>query len=256
MRRRPVADRPHLVALAGGEIVEDLSGVPREALEARVLRAEALNATLVRDIRLAEDEHATDRARIAGLKGQISKWNRAATPDDLVEPILWRWKAACRSENSTVEVTVEGKRADLVRKTIKRRITQDQDPGLANPDKDKRQAAVETAQQRAVDAINEAIDGAIAFPYREKYGRRFSEPGPGRYRADDLLVILKDEVSLQMFRDLHEGDARRLAYAHDLKRRMDTQPNLVPLLATFSPEWPELLCRAIRYAQRTVRGNL
>lgn len=251
-----MAERPPLRVIGGGEAVEDLSGIPRDVLEARVHRLEALNASLTRTLREAEDEHATDRARISGLKGQISKWNRQATPDDLVEPILWHWKHVCRGPSSRVEITVEGKRADVVRKTIARLVKGDQDPELANPDKEKRQEALETAQQRAADAINEGIAGAVAFPYREKYGRRFAEPGPGRYKANDLTDILATEKSLEMFRDLHEGDARRLAYAHDLKRRMDTQPNLVPLLATFSPEWPELLCRAIRYAQRTVSEGL
>lgn len=245
-----MADRPPLRVLEGGEAVEDLSGIPRDVLEARVHRLEALNASLTRTLREAEDEHATDRARISGLKGQISKWNRQATPDDLVEPILWHWKHACRGPNSRVEITVEGKRADVVRKTIARLVKGDRDPELANPDKEKRQEALETAQQRAATAINEGIAGAVAFPYREKYGRRFAEPGPGRYKANDLTDILATEKSLEMFRDLHEGDARRLAYAHDLKRRMQEQPRLRLVFASLNPEYPELLARAIRYCQR------
>jgi hypothetical protein len=244
-----VGDVAKLRVIEGGEVVEDLSAIPRDVLEARLLRIESQNAHLTRELRLAEDEHATDRARIAGLKGQISKWNRQATPDDLVEPILQRWKQACRGPRSSCEIPLDGKRADLVRKTIKRLADADPDPELANPDKDKRAAAVQTAQQRASAAVLEAIEGAAAFPYREKYGKRWPEGGKGRYKANDIPDILKDELTLEKFRHLHDGDEKRRAYAHDLKRRIDTSPQFKLWLASLDPQYGELIARAVRWCQ-------
>jgi hypothetical protein len=52
-----------------------------------------------------------------------------------------------------------------------------------------------------------------------------------------------------MFERLHDGDAVRLAYAHELHGRLLAQPMLRQTLASLDPAHGELLARAIRWAQ-------
>ena len=54
-----------------------------------------------------------------------------------------------------------------------------------------------------------------------------------------------DEEKLESFAKLHEGVAKRRAYAHDLKRRIDTSPQFKLWMASLDPAYGELIARAV-----------
>lgn len=236
-----------------GEVADGLDDLPAVVLANRVRTLRGQVEGLTRDLALAEEGMRELRASRSAYKALLTKMARAEPEAETIERCLAHWKNACRSPRSTVEIPLDGKRAAFVRKTLKRLIENDQDPALANPDKDERAKALQDATQRAEAAIHEAIEAAARFPYREKYGQRHTEPGPGRYKQNDIPDILKDEITLAKFRALHDGDEKRRAYAHDLYRRMQTQPQLRAILASFDPDYGELLARAVRWCQAQER---
>lgn len=185
----------------------------------------------------------------AALQGRLTRLLRDDPDAELVTSLLVYWRNRCRGPLSRVEIPVDGRRGDAVRRTLKRLVDADEDPQLANPDKTAHKAAVESATERAAAKIREAIDGCAAFPYAGAYGKRFAEPGPRLERKDEIVYVLRDEIVFERFRGLHDGDARRKAYAADLYRRLTTQPNLRLVLASFDPEMGEVLARAIRWVQ-------
>jgi hypothetical protein len=245
-----VAERPTFQVLEGGEVDDGLEALTHEKLVERARRAIALNAGLTRDLEAAEADMRTLRASRNAYKGQVT---RLMTPKaggvELVESLLSYWRSRCHGPNSTVEIPVDGKRGDAVRATLKRLVEADKAPDLASPDKDKRAAALATAEQRAAEKIRQAIDGAARFPYREKYGNRHPEKRPGTHKSVDLTSILKDEVSLGKFVALVETDERRLAYKAQLYRELTTRPGMLALFASLDPSHGEIICAAVRWSQ-------
>jgi hypothetical protein len=172
----------------------------------------------------------------AALKGQLTKLRKVDPQAETIEGLLVYWRNRLRGPASTVDISLDGKRADKVRKAIARCVEADQceegDP-----------------VERAAERIRTAIDGCAMFPFEGAYGRRFSEQVKGSIRKDDLAYVLRDGPKQEQFEALREADEKRIAYARDLHRRLLEQPNLKALLATFDPEMCEILCRAIRWAQ-------
>jgi hypothetical protein len=244
-------DPPALRVIPGGtgEIDDGLDRLPAPVLAEQLRAAKAAHAGLKRDLILAEENLCEMRASRAALKAQLTKLRRAGTPDEHVESLLVYWRNTCRGPESGVEIPLDGKRADLVRKTLKRIVDNDPDPELANPDKDAQALAVASAMERAAGRIRNAIDGCARFPFEGAYARRYGEMVPGSKRKDDIVYILRDEIKLEAFEHLHEGDEGRRAYAQDLWHRMRTQPQFRLVLASLNPEHGELLARAIRHVQ-------
>lgn len=245
---------PHgLRVLEGGEVDDGLAALARDKLVEKARHYKALSEGLTNDLHAAEKDMRSLRASRDAYKGQVT---RLMTPQaggvQLVESLLSYWRTKCHGPRSRVEIPVDGKRGDLVRATIKRLVEADKerDPDLSSPDKDKRAAALASAEERAADRIRAGIDGAARFPFREKYGKRFAEPGPGLTRSVDLIDILKDEVTLGKFVALVDTDECRLAYRAELHHRLTTRPMELQLLASYDPEYPEILCKAIRWCQQ------
>lgn len=185
----------------------------------------------------------------AALKAQLTKLTKVDPQAPVIEGLLVYWRNTLRGPESRVEIPLDGKRADVVRKTIKRLIEADEDPELASPDKKARAEAVANATDRAAERIRTAIDGCAKAPFEGSYGKRYPEPGPGIARKDDIVYILRDEIKLEKFAKLREGDEKRIAYAHDLHDRLKRSRPLREVLASMNPEYPEILARAIRWCQ-------
>lgn len=202
------------------------------------------------DYALLEEENRRLRRQLAAYKGQLARLAKTDPSAETVERLLVYWRNNLHGpDNTRVDISIDGKRGDVVRRTLKRLVENDPDPELANPDKAAHASALQAATERAEERIRNAIDGAKMFPYEGKYASRFSEAGPGRKRKADLLYILRDGPKMEAFEDLHEGDARRIAYAHDLHRRLTTQPGLREVFASLDPECGEILARAVRWVQ-------
>jgi hypothetical protein len=226
-----VAEAPKLRVISGeGEVVQDDGSL------------------LPADYALIDAECRRLRRQVSALRGQISRLQRVDPQAELIERILVAWRDRCHGPTSRVEVAIDGKRADIVRKTLRRLIENDPDPELANPSKVAHEDATQRAEARAVERIMAAIDGAAKFPYEGAYGRRFSEATPGAKKKCEITYLLRDEVKLEQFVALVEADERRLAYAADIWRMVQTQPNLRLILKQFGPEpQGELVARLIRW---------
>lgn len=242
---------PDLRVIQGtGEVPDELDGLPASVLANRVRTLRAQVEGLSRDLRAAEEDMRVLRAQRNAYKGLLTKMQRVDPQAETIENVLAYWRATCCGPRSRVEIPLDGKRADVVRKTIRRLVENDPDPELASANTDVQSAALTSATERAVARIKSAIDGAARFPFEGRYAKRFAEPVQGAKRKVEITYVLRDEVKLESFERLHEVDARRLAYRADLKRRLDTQPNLRAILASFDPDYGEILARAIRWCQQ------
>lgn len=244
----------HLRALAGtGEVDDGLSDLTHAVLVERARHYMNLCEGLTRDLQATEKDMRSLRASRDAYKGQVTRLMTPRAGVELVDSLLVYWKVRCHGPDARVGIATDGKRGDVVRATLKRLVDNDKDPGLASTDKAEHAKALECAEQRAADRIRSAVDGAAALPFRNKYGKRFPEPGPGLRRAVDLVYVLRDEPTMEMFEALHDGDERRLAYRAELHRRLTTRPMELQLLASYDPAYSEVLCRAIRWAQAQVQ---
>jgi hypothetical protein len=200
------------------------------------------------DYQLLIEQNAKHLRTIAALKGQLSRLAKVDPQAATVERILVAWRNRCYGPTSRIDVSVDGKRGDVVRKTLRRLIEADDEPELADPDKAKHAEAMALAEGRAVERIMAAIDGASKFPFEGAYGRRFAEAGPGLKKKVDIAYVLRDGPKMEQFEDLVEADARRIAYAAELWRMVQSQPNLRLVLASFGPEpCGEILARLVRW---------
>lgn len=207
-------------------------------------------AVLPRDYALLEEEVRRQRRVIAGYKAQIAKLQREDPQAPVIEGVLAYWKRACHGAGSRVEIPLDGKRADVVRKTVKRLVDNDPDPELANPDKTAQGEAVNAAVERAVERIKLAIDGAARMPFEGSYGARFAEAGKGRKRKVDIVYVCRDEIKLEQFVALVDAEPKRLAYRATLAERLQSEPNLKLVLASLFMDGEchgEILARAVRY---------
>jgi hypothetical protein len=238
-----------LRVLPGGEVDDGLERLSHAELVAKLRRAIPAYEGLKRDLQLAEEGMRELRARNAGLKGRITKLMREDPQAETIESLLAYWRNRCRGPQSNVDISVDGKRGEVVRKTLKRLVDADPDPLLASPDKEQRAQALQNATDRACERIRSAIDGCALFPFEGAYGRRYPEQVPGSRRKDDLILILRDGPKMEQFEALRDDDEKRRAYAWDLKRRIDTQRNFRAVLQSLDPEYGEVLARAIRWVQ-------
>lgn len=224
-----------------------------EAPKLRVITGDgeiALGDVVPDDYALLEEANRKLRREVAAYKSQLSRLRKVDPQAEVIERLLVTWRNTLRGPTSRVEIPVDGKRAEAVRRTLRRLIENDEDPELAHPDKAKHAEAVENATQRAEARIMEAIEGLARFPFEGAYGRRFAEAGPGLKRKDEILYALRDEVKMEQFVNLsHEAEDRHAAYRVDLWRRLQDQPNLRLVLASLGPvPQGEVLARAIRWA--------
>jgi hypothetical protein len=186
------------------------------------------------DIALLVEQNAKHLRTIAALKGQLTKLYRVDPQAETIMGLLVYWRNVCRGPLSKVDISLDGKRAEVVRKTLRRLGEIDDFDGPEH--------------------IRCAIDGCARFPYEGRYGMRFAEPAKGLKRKDELTYILRDEIKLEQFANLAEGDARRLAYAHDLYIRLKGQPNLRLVFASLDPSMAEIHARAIKWCQAQERA--
>lgn len=186
---------------------------------------------------------------IAGLKGQISRMTKVDPLAETIEAALIYWKVRCHGPHSRVQIPLDGARAAAVKKTLARLIEADEDPLLASTDKAERATALESATDRALDRIKQAVDGAARKPFEGKYAKRYAEQLPGTKRKVDLVYILRDEVKMEQFVSIVETDERRLAYKAQLYRELTTRPGMLALFASLQPEHSEIICASIRWAQ-------
>lgn len=200
------------------------------------------------DYALLEEANRKLRRELAAAKGQLSRLAKVDPQAATVERILAAWKAKLYGPASRIETPIDGKRADSVRRTLRRLIENDEDPELASADKEAHAEAAARAEARAVERIMAAIDGAARFPFEGAYGRRFAEAGPGLKKKVDIVYVLRDEIKMEQFVDLVEVDERRIAYQAELWRMLQAQPNLRLVLATLGPEpQGEIIARAVRW---------
>jgi hypothetical protein len=245
-----MADPPALRVLNGtGELHDGLEDLTHDVLVGKVRSLTLSRDSLAADLIRAENDLRDKRAQMGGLKARITIQNRVDGLDDVIEGLLIYWRNTLRGPDSKVCVDVDSKRGESVRKRLKALIQADDDPGLANPDKDQRADAVEMAAERAAVRIRAAIDGCARAPFMGAYGKRYAEPGQGRTRKDDLhLHILKDEVSMERFEAIVESEPRRLAYRAELADRLKREPNLRLVLASLGPFVDgEILARCVRW---------
>jgi hypothetical protein len=186
---------------------------------------------------------------IAGLKGQISRMTKVDPLAETIEAALIYWKLRCHGPNSRVQIPLDGARAAVVKKTLARLVEADDDPPLASTDKAERAVALESATDRALDRIKQAVDGAARKPFEGAYGKRFPEQLPGTRRKVDLVYILRDEVKMEQFVSIVETDELRQAYRAELYRQLTTRPGMLALFASLQPEHSEIICASIRWAQ-------
>jgi hypothetical protein len=199
------------------------------------------------DYALLEEANRKLRREVAAYKAQLSRLRKVDPQAATVEKILVTWRNRCYGPTSRVETPLDGKRADAVRRTLKRLIDADEDPMLADSNYAGDEART-AAEGRAVERIMAAIDGASRFPFEGAYGRRFAEAGPGLKKKVDIVYILRDEIKTEQFVELVEADERRIAYAAELWRMVQSQPNLKLVLASFGPEpHGEILARLVRW---------
>lgn len=199
------------------------------------------------DYALLEEANRKLRREVAAFKGQLSRLRKVDPQAATVEKILSHWRNKLRGPTSRVQLPLDGKRADAVRKCLRQLVENDEDPDLANPDKEQHAEAMQRAEARAVERILAAIDGCARFPF-ESYGEHYGEPAPGRKRRDELTYILASEIRMEKLAALVESDERRIAYAAEIWRMVQTQPNLRLVLAQFGPEpQGELLARLVRW---------
>lgn len=247
-------DRSTFRVLEGGELDDGLSALSHETLVEKARRAIALNEGLTRDLESIEKDLRSVRASRDAYKGQVT---RLMTPKaggvELVEDLLSYWLVRCHGPKSNVEIPLDGKRADAVRATIRRLVQADKSADLASDDKQKRADALADAEQRAAERIRTAIDGAAAFPFEGKYAKRYAEQVPGSKRKVDPVYVLRDEVKMEQFIRLREGDEQRLAYRAELHHRLTTRPNELLWFASLNPDYGELIARAVRWAQTQVQ---
>jgi len=200
------------------------------------------------DYALLEEANRKLRREVAAYKGQLSRLRKVDPQAATIERILTHWRDRCYGPTSRVETAIDGKRADVVRKTLKRLIENDEDPELANPDKEAHAEATQRAEARAVERVMAAIDGAAKHPYEGAYGKRFAEATPGAKRKVDIVYLLRDEVKLEQFVALIEADERRIAYRAELWRMLQSSPQLRLVLASLGPEpFGEIVAQAIRW---------
>jgi hypothetical protein len=242
---------PDLKVIPGGtgELDDGLERLPVHALAAQVRTLRAEKAGVTSALLHAEEGMRELRASRAAFKALLSRARKQDPQAATIEAVLAYWRVTCHGPQSRVETPLDGKRAEVVRKTLRRLVENDEDPELASSDKDVQAQAVECATDRAVDRVKRAIDGAARFPFEGAYAKRFAEHVPGSKRKVDVIYILRDEVKMEMFERLHDGDARRIAYAHELHARLLAQPMLRQTLASLDPAYGELLARAIRWCQ-------
>lgn len=204
-------------------------------------------SVLPQDYALQDEEIRRLRRQVSALKGQISRLQRVDPQAATIERVLTYWKLKLRGPTSRVQTPIDGKRAEAVRRMLKQLIENMDDPELANPKAAAHAEATQRAEAAAVERIMAAIDGCARFPF-ERYGEHYAEPAPGLKRRDELTYILANEVRMEKLADLIEADERRIAYAAELWRRVQTQPNLKLILASFGPEPSgEILARLVRW---------
>lgn len=241
---------PELRLVPGtGEAVDDeLDELTREVLIGKVRHLTALNAGLLNEITAFEIDLKSKRATIGALKGQITIQNRVDGLDGVIEGLLIHWRNTLRGPDSSVCVDIDSKRGEAVRKRLKALIKGDDDPELANPDKTAREDALDLAAQRAAIRIQAAIDGCARAPFAGAYGKRYAEAGPGRRRKDELVYIVRDEVSMERFEAIVEAEPRRLAYRAFLADEIRRSPSLRAILASLGPYCDgEILARCVRW---------
>lgn len=207
------------------------------------------SAVLPGDYALLVEQNAKHLRTISGLKAALSRLHSVDPQAEAVEAVLVYWKTRAHGSSPRVQIPLDGARATAVRRTLKRLVEADTDPLLASAGRAEHAAALEDATDRALARIKAAIDGAVLKPFEGRYGKRFAEPQPGAKRKVDLVYILRDEVKMEQFIGLAEDDERRLAYRAELHHRLTTRPMEMQLLASFNPEYPEILGKAIRWAQ-------
>lgn len=190
----------------------------------------------------------------AALKAQLTKLRKVDPQAETIEGLLAYWRNTCHGPSARHEISLDTKRAEVVRRALRRLIENDPDPELTTADKGLRAVALHSATERAVERIRTAIDGAACFPFEGPYGRRYGEHAEGLKRKVDITYILRDEIKLEQFERLREGDEKRIAYAHELHERLRKSRPLRQTLASLDPEHGELLARAIRWCQRQERG--
>jgi hypothetical protein len=199
------------------------------------------------DYALLEEANRKLRREVAAYKAQLSRLRKVDPQAATVERLMHYWRDKLRGPTSRVQLPIDGKRADAVRKMLRQLVENDDDPELANPKAAEHAEATVRAEARAVERIMAAIDGCARFPF-ERYGEHFAESAAGRKRRDELAYILANEVRMEKLADLIEADERRIAYAAELWRMVQSQPNLKLVLASFGPEpHGEILARLVRW---------
>lgn len=167
------------------------------------------------------------KRREAALKGELTKLRQVDDRAEEIEAVLEYWRKECNHPRA--EIPPAGKRWTIVQARM--------------------------ADGFDVARLKRAIDGAVAFPYEAQYGERFSMPGQGRKRRDDLaLHILRDEVQTERRIALAEGDGPYRAYKRFVFDAIRKDPVLVDHLAGLGVVEPhgEVLARAVVWARGEV----
>jgi hypothetical protein len=164
------------------------------------------------------------RREIAALKRDAAKM-AAVDPDaETISELLEYWRD--KTGHAKARIPVDGRRWRIVKARLK--------DGFE------------------ADRLKRAIDGVVAFPFEGDYGERFTEPGPGRKRKDDIVNAMRDEELTERRIRLAEGDGPMREYRRFVFDACRQHPSLVDGLALLGGQVPDgnVLARAVVWARK------
>lgn len=164
------------------------------------------------------------KAQLSAEKRKNAKLNQVSDNENEIGEVLAHWKRACRHNNPRVQIPMFGARW----KVTKARL----------------------ADGRTVAQLRAVIDVAADLPY-EQYGLRYSDPGPGRVRRDDLSYLLRDEERIEKLLELAERDRPQQEYRRFVHGLCKQHPLIVAALAMLGGMEPQagVLARAVVWAR-------
>jgi hypothetical protein len=167
---------------------------------------------------------------IAALKGQIARLAAADPNAETVTALLQHWQKTCGHPRA--KIPLDGVRADAARKMLKAKYTPEQ--------------------------LRFVIDVAAEQPWMGDYGQRFTEPGDGRKRRDELTLLFRDEKHVEDLIRLGTGANTLREYRRFVHRLVQEHPKLVTALALLAAREPvrgEVLASAAMWAKGEVTRN-
>lgn len=87
------------------------------------------------------------------------------------------------------------------------------------------------------DQLMAVIDAVAAFPFMGDYGKRFTDPAPGRTRRDSVELIFRDEKHVEDLLALGAANELTMTDGSYLDRLVAEVDDLRGLLKTAMTRW-------------------